>query len=261
MLEIPRVEEGGHIGPVNSALVPRYGGESTYALLPRLRDIEAADRKAGIKVVGVPFDSGVSYRPGARFGSNHVRQSSRLLRPYNPATNTSPFAQTQVVDAGDMAVNPFNINEAIESIEQDALDLTADGSSLLTIGGDHTIALPLLRAASKRAKEPVALLHFDAHLDTWNSYFAARAKKASWIPKASAMWARAGRSTARRTSKTTAGLGLALSPPRMCFGRGWMKSSLSCATAWASARCISPSILMCSTQRMRPELAPRKPAG
>ena len=173
MLEIPRVEEGGHIGPVNSALVPRYGGESTYALLPRLRDIEAADRKAGIKVVGVPFDSGVSYRPGARFGSNHVRQSSRLLRPYNPAMDTSPFAQTQVVDAGDMAVNPFNINEAIESIEQDALDLTADGSSLLTIGGDHTIALPLLRAASKRAKEPVALLHFDAHLDTWDSYFGA----------------------------------------------------------------------------------------
>ena len=173
MLEIPRVEEGGHIGPVNSALVPRYGGESTYALLPRLRDIEAADRKAGIKVVGVPFDSGVSYRPGARFGSNHVLQSSRLLRPYNPAMDTSPFAQTQVVDAGDMAVNPFNINEAIESIEQDALDLTADGSSLLTIGGDHTIALPLLRAASKRAKEPVALLHFDAHLDTWDSYFGA----------------------------------------------------------------------------------------
>ena len=102
-----------------------------------------------------------------------MRQSSRLLRPYNPATDTSPFAQTQVVDAGDMAVNPFNINEAIESIEQDALDLTADGSSLLTIGGDHTIALPLLRAASKRAKEPVALLHFDAHLDTWDSYFGA----------------------------------------------------------------------------------------
>ena len=173
MLETPRVEEGGHIGPVNSALVPRYSGESTYALLPRLRDIEAQDRQAGIKVVGVPFDSGVSYRPGARFGSNHVRQSSRLLRPYNPATDTAPFAQTQVVDAGDMAVNPFNINEAIEAIQQDAMDLTADGSSLMTIGGDHTIALPLLRAASARAKEPVALLHFDAHLDTWDTYFGA----------------------------------------------------------------------------------------
>ena len=66
MLETPRVEEGGHIGPVNSALVPRYSGESTYALLARLRDIETQDRQAGIKIVGVPFDSGVSYRPGAR---------------------------------------------------------------------------------------------------------------------------------------------------------------------------------------------------
>ena len=173
MLEIPRVEDNGRIGPVNSALVPRYGGAPTYALLPRLDEAAAAGVAPEIKVVGVPFDAGVSYRPGARFGSGHVRQSSRLLRPYNPATDTSPFAQAQVVDAGDMAVNPFDIGEAIEAIQQDAMDLTEDGSSLMTIGGDHTIALPLLRAASARAGEPVALLHFDAHLDTWDTYFGA----------------------------------------------------------------------------------------
>ena len=173
MLEIPRVEEDDRLGPVNSALVPRYGGAPTYALLPRLDEAAARGLTPEIKVVGVPFDAGVSYRPGARFGSGHVRQSSRLLRPYNPATDTSPFAQAQVVDAGDMAVNPFNIGEAIETIQQDALDLTADGSSLMTIGGDHTIALPLLRAAAERAGQPVALLHFDAHLDTWDTYFGA----------------------------------------------------------------------------------------
>ena len=173
MLEIPRVEDNGRLGPVNSALVPRYGGTPTYALLPRLDEAAAAGVAPEIKVVGVPFDAGVSYRPGARFGSGHVRQSSRLLRPYNPATDTSPFAQAQVVDAGDMAVNPFDIGEAIEAIQQDAMDLTEDGSSLMTIGGDHTIALPLLRAASARAGEPVALLHFDAHLDTWDTYFGA----------------------------------------------------------------------------------------
>jgi agmatinase len=72
-----------------------------------------------------------------------------------------------------MAVNPFNINEAIETIQQNALDLTAEGARLLTIGGDHTIALPLLRAAAERAGGPVALLHFDAHLDTWDTYFGA----------------------------------------------------------------------------------------
>jgi len=173
MREIPRIIDNGNIGPVNSTLIPRYSGESTFALLPRLRDLETARHSAEIKIVGAPFDTGVSYRPGARFGPAHVRQASRLLRPYNPATGTSPFAQVQVADAGDMALNPFNIEEAITTVEHDALDLTADGASLLTIGGDHTIALPLLRAASKRAGQPVALLHFDAHLDTWDTYFGA----------------------------------------------------------------------------------------
>ncbi|WP_313812011.1 agmatinase [Glutamicibacter sp.] len=164
-----RIEDNGNLGPINAALIPRYAGLGTYARLPRLDQVSSAD----IKIVGVPFDSGVSYRPGARFGSTHVREASRLIRPYNPATETSPFAQSQVVDAGDMAVNPFNINEAIETIEHEALELTEDGSTLVTIGGDHTIALPLLRAASKRAGAPVAMLHFDAHLDTWDTYFGA----------------------------------------------------------------------------------------
>ena len=78
-----------------------------------------------------------------------------------------------MADAGDMAVNPFNINEAIETIQQNALDLTAGGSKLVTLGGDHTIALPLLRAAAERAGGPIAMLHFDAHLDTWDTYFGA----------------------------------------------------------------------------------------
>lgn len=164
-----RIEENGNLGPINAAVIPRYAGGGTYARLPRLDQVQRAD----IKLVGVPFDTGVSYRPGARFGSNHIRESSRLIRPYNPATDTSPFAQSQVADAGDMAVNPFNINEAIETIEHEALELTADGATLVTLGGDHTIALPLLRAASRRAGAPVAMLHFDAHLDTWDTYFGA----------------------------------------------------------------------------------------
>ncbi|GAA1361394.1 agmatinase [Arthrobacter rhombi] len=168
-MEEIRIEANGNIGPIDSSRIPRFAGAATYARLPRLDQVEAA----GIKVVGVPFDAGVSYRPGARFGSNHVRESSRLLRPYNPAMDISPFENVQVADAGDMAVNPFNIDEAIETIQQNALDLTADGSSLMTIGGDHTIALPLLRAAAERAGEPVAMLHFDAHLDTWDTYFGA----------------------------------------------------------------------------------------
>lgn len=163
-----RVVEGGHVGPVNSALVQRYAGPSTFALLPSIAEVERAD----IALVGVPWDAGVSYRSGARFGPSHIRQSSRLLRPYNPAQDFSPFAACQVVDGGDLAINPFNIGEAIEALSDAATQLTTNGTRLVTLGGDHTIALPLLRAAAK-AHGPVALLHFDAHLDTWDTYYGA----------------------------------------------------------------------------------------
>jgi agmatinase len=154
------------IGPVDATQVPRYAGHATFARLPRIEDVERAD----IAVVGVPFDSGVSYRPGARFGPAHIRQSSRLLRPYNPAQDVAPFELAQVADAGDIAVNPFSISEAIAAIERGADDLHTRVRRLLTLGGDHTIALPLLRSVVKR-RGPVAVLHFDAHLDTWDTYF------------------------------------------------------------------------------------------
>ena len=156
------------IGPVDSSRTPRYAGPAGFARLPRLDQVERAD----IVVAGVPFDSGVSYRPGARFGPTHIREASRLLRPYNPALDVSPFEVAQVADAGDIVANPFDIGEAIDAIQAAALDLTANGTRLVTLGGDHTIALPLLRAAAER-HGPVALLHFDAHLDTWDTYFGA----------------------------------------------------------------------------------------
>jgi agmatinase len=155
-------------GPVDSSRVPRYAGPATFARLPRIDEVAAAD----VAVVGVPFDSGVSYRPGARFGGNAIREASRLLRPYNPAQDASPFALAQVADAGDIAVNPFDINEAVETVEAAADDLLATGTRLMTLGGDHTIALPLLRAIARK-HGPVALVHFDAHLDTWDTYFGA----------------------------------------------------------------------------------------
>ncbi len=155
-------------GPVDSSRVPRFAGPATFARLPRLDEVSGAD----VAVVGVPFDGGVSYRPGARFGPAAVREASRLLRPYHPGLDVSPFATQQVADAGDIAVNPFDIGEAIETIQDAANGLQADGTRLVTIGGDHTIALPLLRAAAQR-HGPVAVLHFDAHLDTWDTYFGA----------------------------------------------------------------------------------------
>ncbi|OXM75078.1 agmatinase [Amycolatopsis sp. KNN50.9b] len=156
------------IGPVDATRVPRYGGDTTFARLPRLTDVPDAD----VVVWGVPFDSGVSYRPGARFGPNHVRQSSRLLRPYNPALDVEPFGRVQVADGGDLGVNPFDLDEAIATVESGARELSGTRRRLLTVGGDHTIALPLLRVQHER-HGPVAVLHFDAHLDTWDTYFGA----------------------------------------------------------------------------------------
>jgi agmatinase len=165
---VPRLIAGGRVGPVDASLVPRYVGPATFARLPRLDEVPRADAA----VLGVPFDSGVSYRPGARFGPAHIRESSRLLRPYNPFAQVSPFASLQMADAGDLAVNPFSIDEAIGEIERGARALLERVPFLLTLGGDHTIALPLLRALSA-VHGPLAVVHFDAHLDTWDTYFGA----------------------------------------------------------------------------------------
>lgn len=154
------------IGPVDGLKVPRYAGHSTFARLPRIEDVGRHD----VAVVGVPFDTGVTYRPGARFGPAHIRQSSRLLRTYNPALDVEPFANQQVVDAGDLTFNPFDIDTAVAQIETGAHELMRDGGTLVTLGGDHTIAYPLLKAVN-RVHGPVALVHFDAHLDTWDTYF------------------------------------------------------------------------------------------
>ena len=165
---VPRVVSGENIGQVDATLVPRYAGEATFARLPRLADVTHADAI----VLGVPFDSGVSYRPGARFGPAHIRESSRLLRHYNLGQQIYPFAGQQVADAGDVAANPFSIEEAIGQIEREARALLERAPHLLTLGGDHTVALPLLRAIAG-LHGPVAVVHFDAHLDTWDTFFGA----------------------------------------------------------------------------------------
>jgi agmatinase len=164
----PRITAGDTVGQVDATVVPRYAGEATFARLPRIDEVSQTD----VAVLGIPFDSGVSYRPGARFGPSHIRESSRLLRPYNPVLQVQVFARQQVVDAGDLAVNPFSIDDAISTIERGARSLLERTKFVLTLGGDHTVALPMLRAVSA-VHGPVAVVHFDAHLDTWDTYFGA----------------------------------------------------------------------------------------
>jgi agmatinase len=159
--------EDGVVGQVDGLTVPRYAGLTTFARLPRLEDVDDYD----VAVVGVPWDSGVTYRPGARFGPSAIRQASRLLRPYNPALDAQPFRDAQVVDAGDVAANPFDIARAIDETREGlAALITPAGRPVLSLGGDHTMALPALQAMHS-VHGPLALVHFDAHLDTWNTYF------------------------------------------------------------------------------------------
>jgi agmatinase len=162
------VSSSSPVGPTDSARFPRYAGPATFGRLPRVDQVERCD----VAVVGLPFDSGVSFRPGARFGPGAIREASRLLRPYNPALGLAPFGVQQVADAGDLAINPFSIPEALATIEDEISSMLAGGIRVVALGGDHTVALPMLRAVH-RTFGRVALLHFDAHLDTWDTYFGA----------------------------------------------------------------------------------------
>lgn len=147
--------------------VPRFAGSGSFARLPEVDRVSDYD----IALLGVPFDSGTSYRPGARFGPMGIRQASRHLRPgHHVELDCTPFQKVQVVDAGDVPVTPFSIDSAMEQIAGHGSDLLAGGRKVVSMGGDHTIALPMLRAVV-REHGPVALVHFDAHLDTWDTYF------------------------------------------------------------------------------------------
>ncbi|WP_411722360.1 agmatinase [Mycetocola sp.] len=151
------------IGQRNDPNLPRYAGIATFALLPTIQDVEHAD----IAVLGIPFDSGTSFRPGARFGPAHIREHSRQLHPYHQLHEAFPFRDQQVVDAGDVGVGPYGIEQAVDAVQAHAEQLTQQGTKIFALGGDHTIALPLLRAAVTQ-HGPLAVLHFDAHLDTWD---------------------------------------------------------------------------------------------
>lgn len=156
------------VGQTDATRVPRYAGIATFARLPSLDEVDEFD----VAVIGVPFDAGVTYRPGARFGPSAIRQASRLLRPYNPAVRVRPFDDQQVVDAGDIAASPFSIEEAMTAVQEHLAGILETGARYLVLGGDHTIALASLRALHRR-HGPMAVVHFDAHLDTWDTYFGA----------------------------------------------------------------------------------------
>lgn len=152
--------------PLSGNVMPRFGGPATFMRLP------AVDVNSGLDVafVGVPFDIGTSNRPGARLAPRQIRDESRMLRPYNMATRAAPFDSLRIADVGDVPINTFNLLKSIEIIEQFYDRLLATGAVPLTMGGDHTIVLPILRALRRR-HGPIGLVHVDAHADVNDEMF------------------------------------------------------------------------------------------
>ncbi len=146
--------------PLGGNEMPRFAGIATFMRLPAAHDPAELD----VAVVGVPFDIGTSNRPGARFGPRGIRDESVLLRPYNMATRAAPFDSLRIDDTGDVATNPYNLADAVDRITAHYRSLLSHGVITATLGGDHTIVLPILRAMAAK-HGPVGLVHIDAHTD------------------------------------------------------------------------------------------------
>ena len=152
--------------PLGGNEMPRFAGPASMMRLPTQATAEGLDAC----FVGVPFDIGTSNRAGARFGPRQIRAESAMIRPYNMATRAAPFDSLQVADIGDVAINTFNLKASIEIIEAAYDSIAAAACSPLTLGGDHTIVLPILRAL-KRRHGPIGVVHVDAHADVNDHMF------------------------------------------------------------------------------------------
>lgn len=159
--------------PIDATLVPRFADVATF-MRTRRHDVSG---EVDIGLVGVPFDLGVNYRTGARQGPAAVREASRLIRRVHPTSGIKPFEICNVADLGDAPVNPLDLAASIASIEAFFVRLDDAGIVPISIGGDHTIPIPILRAIAR--DRPVGVLHFDAHADTLDELFGTRVNHAT----------------------------------------------------------------------------------
>ena len=155
--------------PLGISPFPRFSHIATFMRLqhvplddPRLDELD-------IGLIGVPFDLGVTNRTGPRHGPRQIRDQSSMIRRGHRVHGTYPVQQANCADVGDAEINPANLHDSLAKIEASVGKLVAKGIRPLSAGGDHLISLPLLRAVAK--DRPVGMVHFDAHTDTWDSYF------------------------------------------------------------------------------------------
>lgn len=154
--------------PPSAMEFPRYSGIRSFMRLPHVTDLS---QDVDIAIVGVPFDTGGTYRVGARFGPGGIRDQSMLLRPYNPVLDVVLFEHCSCVDYGDLATQPGYLPESHQMITDGVAEIIInDAVTPIFLGGDHSVSLPILRAIHAK-HGPVGLIHFDAHSDLWHSYF------------------------------------------------------------------------------------------
>ena len=152
--------------PLGGNEMPRFGGPATMMRLPTQATAAGLDAC----FVGIPIDIGTSNRPGTRLGPRQIRDESRMLRPYNMATRAAPFERMQVADIGDVPINTFDLKKSVDIITAFYDEVLTHGAIPLTLGGDHTLTWPILRAM-KKVHGPVALIHIDAHADINDTMF------------------------------------------------------------------------------------------
>jgi agmatinase len=145
---------------------PRFAQPATFMRLPHVEDPRGLD----VAIVGVPYDGGTSYRPGSRLGPREIRNQSSLIRTYSYFQKVAPFERLNVADAGDIDAPPVSIEKCYAVVEEKIGAIVDAGAVPIVIGGDHSISLPVLRALARR-HGPLALVQFDAHIDTWDEYF------------------------------------------------------------------------------------------
>ncbi len=155
--------------PVSGFDLPRFAGIPTFMRLPYIQADDPARAEVEVGLIGVPWDGGTTNRAGARHGPRQLRDLSTMIRAVHPATGVSPFKAKNCADLGDAPVNPADLADALERITNFYSDIHADGIMPLTAGGDHLVSLPVLRALGR--EQPLAMIHFDAHTDLFDSYF------------------------------------------------------------------------------------------
>ncbi len=155
--------------PISGFDIPRFAGVPTFMRLPHVSLDEARIKDVEIGIIGVPWDSGTTNRPGPRHGPRQLRDASTMIRAEHPVSGVRPYERSNCADLGDVSINPADIEDSMNRITAFYNKVLEKGIKPLTAGGDHLTSLPVLRALADKA--PLGMIHFDSHTDLFHSYF------------------------------------------------------------------------------------------